>query len=125
MLCPSNRVHSHRRALRGGKYAISVRASSWLDVCESCHPHRKQITATEQQSTYMHTHKALSQKKETAMPPLVSLYLRPGCSLFKIIARCSQSTMDAGRGIGGRDFKSKHRAYVGQICASATWRRKK
>lgn len=32
---------------------------------------------------------------------------------FKIIARCSQSTMDSGReGWGGRDFKSKHHRLI-------------
>lgn len=52
------------------------------------------------------------------------LYLRPGWAAvcFKIIARCSQSTMDSGRGMGGRDFKSKHQTYMGQLYTSATWR---
>lgn len=96
-------VHSHQ--LRGRRYASSVRASGWLDGCESCPPH----PLTEKQNPRAHNRKAhtchikeSSQLKGMHMQPLDSLSLSlwglAGCSLFKIIARCSQSTMDSGRG---------------------------
>lgn len=62
-----------------------------------------------------HTHKAHS-KKKTGMhtQPLVCIWgLAWAAVCFKIIARCSQSTMDSGRGMGGRDFKSKHPGLYG------------
>lgn len=69
-------VHSHQ--LRGRRYASSVRASGWLDGCESCPPH----PLTEKQNPRAHNRKAhtchikeSSQLKGMHMQPLDSLSL--------------------------------------------------
>lgn len=101
-----------------------------LDVCESCHPHppftESRSTGTSPESTYMphstkkeaHSEKEKGEREREGMrASALALYPSWGPALaavcFKIIARCSQSTMDSGReGWGGRDFKSKHHRLI-------------
>lgn len=120
--------------------AVWVCAVGWM-CCEelsSQSPHRKQIHRHITGKRALHAslrkehgfkeeekRKERKRKKDMHMQPLDTIWGLAGCSLFKIIARCSQSTMGSGREMGGRDFRSKQQSYMGQVYTSATWRTKK
>lgn len=86
--------------------------------------HRKQIhrhitgkhIATHSQSTQL-------KKKRRHAHSASGLYLRPGWlqSVLKSLPGVHSQPWTREEGWGGRNFKSKHRAYMGQPYTSATW----
>lgn len=103
--------------------AVWEQAVGWMSV-RVVIPVPSQKTDPQAHNRKAHTCHTHSKKACTrSLWTLSEAWLAAVCS--QITARCSQSAMGSGRGMGGRDFRSKHQAYVGQLYTFTTWPQKK
>ena len=117
----SNRVSAFTPTCpeREGIDASGVRACSPAgrprELTSSSPSTRKQIHRHTTRKRTLHATLAEDMAEKCTRKPLDCVWGLAGRGLLKITARCSQSAMDSGRGMGGRDFKSKHQALYGPV----------